>query len=64
MKTLYDGTEVSARGYYYLLDWNEVDEYKFIVSNFSKSRLKDLNKEEYVILFEAATLSDLNKLKL
>jgi len=60
MKELSDGFEVSARSYYYLLDWNEVDEYKFITEKFNKIRLKDLILSEYKILFAHATQSDLN----
>ena len=60
MKTLSDGFEVSSRSYYYLLDWNEVDEWKFIAKEFGKGRLMDLTKEEYKILFNKATTSEMN----
>ena len=30
MKTLSDGIEVSARSYYYMLDWNEVNEWGYM----------------------------------
>jgi len=36
MKELADGKQVSARSYYYLLDWNEVNEHKFIQDSFNK----------------------------
>lgn len=61
MKTLSDGFEVSARSYYYLLDWNEVDEYKFISTEFGKTRLKDLDRVEYKRLFNKATTSEMNQ---
>lgn len=49
MKTLKDGYEVSSRSYYYLLDWNEVNELQYISECFGKTRLIDLNKNEYNI---------------
>jgi hypothetical protein len=62
MKTLADGTLVSSRGYYYLLDWNEQDQWKFILRTFDANRLCDLNIEQYRRLFKHATENDLNKL--
>lgn len=55
MKELSDGTEVSARSYYYLLDWNEVNEREYINSKFNKNRLCDLTILEYRDLFCYAT---------
>jgi hypothetical protein len=60
MKTLLDNTLVSARSYYYLLDWNEVDGRKTINKEFNKNRLCDLNMSEYTKLFLIATTSELN----
>lgn len=60
MKTLADGFEVSARSYYYLLDWNEVNEWKFMVETFNKTKLKELTLSEYKILFSHATKTELN----
>ena len=60
MKTLNDGYEVSARSYYYLLDWNEVNEWRYIADNFGKGRLKDLTIIEYKQLFQFATTSESN----
>jgi len=62
MKTLADGTEVVPRGYYFLLDWNDQDQWKFMRENFDQSRLCDLNIEQYKRLFKHATANDLNKL--
>ena len=62
MKTLADGTEVVARTYYYLLDWNEFDGWEFITWSFKKTRLCDLTIAEYKKLFEHATNSDNKKL--
>ena len=60
MKTLIDGFEVSARSYYYLLDWNEVNEWKYMADNFNKATLKELTLEEYKQLFEYAVNNELN----
>ena len=55
MKILSDGIEVSSRSYYYLLDWNEVNERLYINSKFNKNRLCDLTILEYRDLFCHAT---------
>jgi len=55
MKTLSDGIEVSARSYYYLLDWNEVNEWAYMYSMRGKRRLCDLTIMEYRQLFCYAT---------
>jgi len=51
MKTLSDGTEVPSRTYYYLLDFNEANKWRYMFDNFSKSRLCDLTAPEYWKLF-------------
>jgi len=63
MKTLIDDVEVAARGYYYLLDWNERDEWKTICSIYPSGRLCDLDINQYIQLFEIATKQDLEDLK-
>lgn len=55
MKTLSDGIEVSARSYYYLLDWNEVNQWEYMYSMWDKRRLCDLTIMEYRQLFCYAT---------
>jgi hypothetical protein len=60
MKKLADGFEVSARSYYYLLDWNEINEWKYMAQEFGKSRLMDLTRVEYKRLFNKATTSEMN----
>lgn len=62
MKELADGTQVSARTYYYLLDFNDRYEWKFIQDNFNKTKLKDLNIDEYRRLFDHATKVDAESL--
>lgn len=62
MKTLADGKEVPARSYYYLLDWNEINERKYIFETFNTVRLCDLNSKQYYQLFVFATHFDALKL--
>jgi hypothetical protein len=59
MKTLSDGTEVSARSYYYLLDFNDRDGWKTLVDEFNKTKLGDLTIAEYIKLFRIATKREL-----
>jgi len=62
MKTLADGYEVPSRIYYYLLDWNQQDNWRYITDNFGKELLKDLVREEFLELFEYATKVDLSRM--
>jgi hypothetical protein len=62
MKELADGTQVSPRTYYYLLDFNDRTSWKYIIENFEKNRLKDLTIKEYVELFNHATNFDKEEL--
>jgi len=62
MKTLADGKEVSASSYYFLLDWNEINERKFMNEKFDKNRLCDLNLDEYMILWLNATTEAYNRM--
>jgi len=62
MKELADGTQVSARTYYYLLDFNDRYNWKFIEANFNKIKLKDLTIDEYRQLFDYATKIDAESL--
>jgi hypothetical protein len=62
MKELADGTRVPSRTYYYLLEWNEFDNKEFIVKNFAKQRLCDLNRIEFKRLLHKALTYDLNAL--
>lgn len=62
MKALADDKEVEDRIYYYLLDWNEKDDWQYIYDNFRKRRLCDLNIKEFYFLFGYAAQSDLQQL--
>ena len=63
MKTLADGTTVAARTWYYLLDWNDRDNFRFMHEMFDKKRLMDLTIDEYIILWKEATANDLKYLE-
>lgn len=58
MERLSDGKEVSSRTYYYLLGWNEENEWEFMMKNFNKSKLSNLTLEEFTELFSYATQKD------
>lgn len=60
MKTLKDGKQVSSKSYYFLLDWNEKNNWEFIIKEFNKNRLCDLNIEEYKKLWLHATNCEYN----
>lgn len=62
MKKLINGNEVSSRTYYYLLEFNDKDNWKFMVTNFNKMKLHELNLDEYRQLFEYATKNDYDNL--
>lgn len=64
MKTLADGKEVTARTYYYLLDFNERYQWEYMFTTFNKKRLCDLNIEEYRNLFTHATEVDKTNLSI
>lgn len=64
MKTLADGNEVTARSYYFLLDWNEQNKHELMFNSFGKSRLCDLTLPEYKKLWMAATTNELKSMEL
>lgn len=63
MKKLADGKEVSGRIYYYLLDFNEKDEWRTIMQLFSCQQLNQLNSYQFAELFSHAFAKDIEKLK-
>ena len=58
MKELSDGTQVVARMYYYLLDFNEMTNWRYIREALHKNALNELNKAEFLQLFQHATSVD------
>jgi len=63
MKQLSDNTFVSSKSYYFLLDFNEINEWNFIQKKFNKNKLKDLTINEYLTLFEHASNKEILYLK-
>lgn len=63
MKLLNDGTIVTSRSYYFLLDFNDRDGWKTLVDNFNVRRLNELTIEQYIKLFEIATAKEIEYLK-
>lgn len=63
MKELADGTLVTSRGYYFLLDWNDNNEKKLMYGLYGLSRLCDSNINQYIYLMEKAMESELKSLK-
>lgn len=62
MKKLADAKEVSSRSYYFLLEWNEKDEWVYMIKNFNKASLSMLTLLEYRQLFAHAVKSELEQL--
>jgi hypothetical protein len=58
MKVLADGNQVTDRSYYFLLDWNEKDDWSFL-ADFGKQCVRDLTLEEYKILWVYATQKEI-----
>jgi hypothetical protein len=63
MKVLKNGEQVTSRSYYFLLDFNDRDGWKTLVNEFNVTKLHELNKEQYIRLFEIATEAELKLLK-
>ena len=63
MKELKNGERVTSRSYYFLLDFNDRDSWKTLNDNFGVMKLHDLNKEQYIRLFEMAVEAELKLLK-
>jgi len=61
MKKTLDDKEVPSRCYYYLLDWNERDEWKTINEMFEVQRLCLLEEKQFWELFKVATEKDMQK---
>ena len=62
MKTLNDGNKVPCRGYHFLLDWNETNNWQYIRRTFNKYTLRSLTLNEYKMLFAYATSEDYKNL--
>lgn len=58
MKELTDGNEVPDRIYYYLLDWNDENQWDYMFKSFNKNILYNLNLNEFKQLFLHASSED------
>lgn len=63
MKTLADGTQVTSRSFYFLLDFNDRDEWKTIHGLWGIMKLSELNKQQYIYLFKKAIERELDILQ-
>ena len=62
MKELADGTNVTSRGYYFILDWNDRNNFEYLMNTFRKKKLFELNLNEYRNLFVHAFNDELYQL--
>lgn len=56
-----DGHAVPSRIWYYLLSFNEQDNWTFMLEEFNKNKLRDLTYSEFKTLFNFAV--EVDKLK-
>jgi hypothetical protein len=64
MKIIKDGTMVSSRSFYFLLDFNDREGWKTMMQEFGIKKLSELDIKQYIRLFELATQTELEELKL
>lgn len=62
MKELADGTQVTSRGFYFLLDWNDRNNKRVMSDLYSVMRLHELTKHQYVYLMKLAMADELKLL--
>ena len=63
MKTLADGTEVSARSYYYLLDFNDRDNWQTMYGLWGIMKLNELDIHKYTYLYKKAVEKEIVELE-
>ena len=63
MKELADGKQVTSRGFYFLLDWNDRNDKKIMYNLYGVMRLHELTLHQYIYLMEKAMSDELNSLK-
>ena len=63
MKILADGTQVSASGFYFLLDFNDRTNKKAMIDLWKIWKLQDLTKNQYIYLFKYAMETELKNLE-
>ena len=63
MKELADGTQVTSRGFYFLLDWNDQNEKRMMSDLYGVMRLRELTKHQYIYLMKHAMADDFKQLE-
>jgi hypothetical protein len=63
MKTLNNGEQIASRIFYYLLDWNDSNEFK-LYKVFNKQRLHDFTLEECILSFMRVVESDVREYRI
>ena len=62
MKELADGSQVSSRGFYFLLDWNDRNNKQVMFNLYGMMRLHELSKHQYTYLMKHAMAEELKLL--
>ena len=62
MKTLADGTQVSSRSYYFLLDYNDRNNWAVMHNLYGVMKLHELTHHQYLYLFKQAIAAELKLL--
>ena len=63
MKELADGSQVSSRGFYFLLDWNDRNNKQVMFNLYGIMRLHELSKHQYTYLMKYAMAEELKSLE-
>lgn len=63
MKKLADGTDVSSRGFYFLLDWNDRNDKKVMSNLYGEVKLKDLTLHQYLYMMKHAMADEIKNLE-
>lgn len=62
MKTLADGSQVSSGSFYFLLDFNDKDNWNIISGLWGEKKLSELNIQQYIYLFKKACAVEIKSL--
>jgi len=55
MKELADGTKINSGSYYFLLDYNDRNNFEYLLKTFNNKKLCELNLDEYIDLYKHAS---------
>lgn len=59
-----DNIDVPDRVWYYLLDWNETNNWGTMFNMFEKRSLKECTMKQIIILFDVASRQEVKNIKL